>query len=1119
MERTKQTRFLLALLLAVSTVMVCPTFLHAQQKPSEKFLAGKKDRQDKVIGEIVSFFENEMKNKDAAKKIKDWYKEGKIVFGPTDIGIAHYHGGKITIREDFVDSMVDKKDGTVKFGDIISLSSSLVHEFTHADQSWIYWGRSENTNWLFGYHPAELDAYAAAWGAIQGWISTAKSQLDAMPKGATACDKAPQAAKVQQLCGAFVNYYEAEMKSLDVSKRPDAMRRLEKLETEISVKEKELASLRQQQSDMEGLLGSFNRIARTLDEKRDSYAEVKKQIAEKEKEIGALKKEAGEIKEKTWLDLSKHTWTTPGGKKVSNEEALKLVKQLAREMQDIVAECEKEKRASASSAKDPASLTDKERAGLFHDLCRCSCNPTVGGGSKYDPARGCVCSGPLGGEWTVPMISSGDCFERAAAAAGVDSKKLAGEIHNDNYEHYKNLIEEARKIMEEYLGRFGLNRMKSELEGSEESSDYLLLAANLDENSVSGEILYSAAASKGSVSSYVKMVKEKNGRGDPDRALALVRAAEAMMPDRKASGETINILSEFAIIMAKTALNIVTDLEFDEGLYLLRKAAEFYKGPEQSMAAIEIRGLTQAFEKWKKDWDTIQTEVPRCLTMIKEKKVCECERLDKEKITPASNSFVVYGQASPQKWEITAASGQPRPIPKKDKLMADLKGSLAPAKQKCASHPAMKTQDMAQLKGYEQYKFLEKSPFMNKEDFRSSSTHPISDEQAIKKAEKLLAEPGLCDCERDRIEAILETARKDFKFSHLEVDLTANRESLVLGEYVRVHLSIKGGRKPYSYSMTGDLTANVKTDPSPGLVTEYAPKTPGTKTIKALVTDAAGDSRTVSVSFKVLQPKGSASSTDSSGRSVSSQTSHPVYDPTKDPNYSGKKGAGKQIDIASVDKAGKEFVDATAKTKKPDVEGENPQVIAQPETYTGGGQKTPEEEKSKMTTKPPYPPYGLDEPDNTGRRWTSLPRGGTGGSTRSSSAGSSGSYTWGPSSSSGSSTTGSSTTSTPSTDAESSSSAPSLIAVYENKSDANVHIFTQGENFSPSNRLAPGEKRTVSLKMPPDGRIKFISGRNGQVISSKYWNGDAGDLNRYPMVRFVKGMGGKEELSITTNLK
>jgi hypothetical protein len=90
----------------------------------------------------------------------------------------------------------------------------------------------------------------------------------------------------------------------------------------------------------------------------------------------------------------------------------------------------------------------------------------------------------------------------------------------------------------------------------------------------------------------------------------------------------------------------------------------------------------------------------------------------------------------------------------------------------------------------------------------------------------------------------------------------------------------------------------------------------------------------------------------------------------------------------------------------------------------------------------------------------------------------------------------------------------SLIAIIENRSNMPTHIFAQGDTFGPSNKIAPGEKRNVTVTMDTSGRVKFTAGRNGQVITTKIWNGVAGDLNRYPRVIFDGS-----QLLITTGLR
>ncbi|MBX3293318.1 MAG: tetratricopeptide repeat protein [Acidobacteria bacterium] len=89
-----------------------------------------------------------------------------------------------------------------------------------------------------------------------------------------------------------------------------------------------------------------------------------------------------------------------------------------------------------------------------------------------------------------------------------------------------------------------------------------------------------------------------------------------------------------------------------------------------------------------------------------------------------------------------------------------------------------------------------------------------------------------------------------------------------------------------------------------------------------------------------------------------------------------------------------------------------------------------------------------------------------------------------------------------------------VLAILENRSSEAVHIFAEAEGFDPRNKIAPGGKREVVVTMASDGRVKFVSGRNGQVIATKIWNGDPNDRSRYPRVVFDG-----RNLLITTGLR
>jgi hypothetical protein len=94
----------------------------------------------------------------------------------------------------------------------------------------------------------------------------------------------------------------------------------------------------------------------------------------------------------------------------------------------------------------------------------------------------------------------------------------------------------------------------------------------------------------------------------------------------------------------------------------------------------------------------------------------------------------------------------------------------------------------------------------------------------------------------------------------------------------------------------------------------------------------------------------------------------------------------------------------------------------------------------------------------------------------------------------------------------------SVTAEITNKSRQNAHVFVEGETFSPSNRLAPGECRKVSVAMPANGSITFKAGRDGQVMASKRWDGEPGNPSRVPVVIF-DDTNPYDKLVVTTGLR
>jgi hypothetical protein len=100
----------------------------------------------------------------------------------------------------------------------------------------------------------------------------------------------------------------------------------------------------------------------------------------------------------------------------------------------------------------------------------------------------------------------------------------------------------------------------------------------------------------------------------------------------------------------------------------------------------------------------------------------------------------------------------------------------------------------------------------------------------------------------------------------------------------------------------------------------------------------------------------------------------------------------------------------------------------------------------------------------------------------------------------------------------SSASSAFIVAEITNKSSQNTHIFIQGESFGPSNRFAPGERRSVTVQTPPNGSITFVAGRDGRVMTTKTWQGDPGNTGRMPNVIFDDS-NPYDKLVITTRLR
>ena len=99
--------------------------------------------------------------------------------------------------------------------------------------------------------------------------------------------------------------------------------------------------------------------------------------------------------------------------------------------------------------------------------------------------------------------------------------------------------------------------------------------------------------------------------------------------------------------------------------------------------------------------------------------------------------------------------------------------------------------------------------------------------------------------------------------------------------------------------------------------------------------------------------------------------------------------------------------------------------------------------------------------------------------------------------------------------ARSAQESPFVAAVLQNLSTESIHVYAASEIYGPGNRLAPGERREVMVRVPPDGRVTFYAVREGWVVAVAVWNGSPEHPDRFPVVAF-RGPG---RLIVTTALR
>lgn len=860
-------------------------------------------------------------------------------------------------------------------------------------------------------------------------------------------------------------------------------------------------------------------------------------------------------------------------------------------------------------------LTKKEKADLFSDLCRRSCNPTVGGGSMYDAARGCVCSGVLGGKWTVPMASSGDDFNSATKAAGVKPGSADEPVKNINKAWAEYYLKMAKDLIEDiWTALPGLSLGKTSKAGTPET--------------------------------LKERVERKLSDGDIGKAEAYTKTAIEMYPPVESVAKAV--ITGLPWRLEKLALSFVPSLDFGTSTKLLDKAVKLDEKSPQ------FKNSLSRVKQWEREWNQIKDVSKNCFALIEAKRVCECQRLFDGKIEPLNNSFRIWTGGTYDRGledgrtvkELTYL-----PIPEKDALRSKLLLQLDNSRRLCRYQPGLD------------------GPVGVLEAYIADRARPGRTDQTIADmAKKVLERKGLCDCEHELAEKALRIADKWIaeQGRPLKVSLQATKTVIEKGASVELTPTISGGNPPYYFSYFGywafDVTGGAITGQGQ-TTTSLRAKITGAHPLDISVTDAKGQKTSGSIVLNVIEdtaskPTGETTKDDTTKKAASTKVgrsriithgskpenaSHKLmlkipqgeqsptllftyehrviqtgemqymYPPPSattfmiEPSNSGAsvarisnpaKWGDQKLFAVSIDRnvkpgtkftltayysgiylpqgATSKYIDTGEDTEE-HLKKHIPSATAVIEVISGkltsdngiirieGAAKPPsagydprtdrgtpitsktedlekvnkiaadfqkgqwhimDQKEQKIKDQPPGQPQ---PPEYLGSSTTTTPTTEHPGDTTTPTTEPPGGSTTPTTEPPGGSTT-------PTTEPPSGKSTPTKVppgvkptptttsptttnAIYINQTKEIAHIFTEGETFASNNRLAPGEKRNVQVKPLKDGRIKFYAGRNGKVIASKYWPGTGGDPSRYPMVKFVIGMGGKEELVITTNLK
>lgn len=1080
----------------------------------EKKVSG--EYQKKAIEEVVKFLKDEVGNSQGADFIKKKFESGTIVFGDED----SYFMGKITIDKAHLLNVFDK-DLKANFHNLVKFTATVLHECIHSGQWGAYFGMTSNAN--------EEEAYFGTLSAIALWIEQMEKKLQANKKDKP-CTGLDLANKLNDIIS-VLKYYDStiyeksnekmeekkklkEEESLKLQmlyeKKAKAENYLKKLELYHKFTEDGLKKIDLKEKEKNALLANIQKIRKANNAYKKNLEEINLEIKKKEELIKLYETQLNE----PMLDITKFKWTSQNGSSYNRDKLLKLAeekqKKVSQEIEKLNEDCQEEKKKIpqvpdyAKNISPPSTTNSKIK--LYGCLCKCGLTTGVWGGYYPDPipnsSPACEKSGfCAGGNWGCFRFyppTEGSCFESCIKTYSMDLKEIKNEINKIMEDDYNKLIKKAREIMEEYLKSSPEIIFKSNLIKTQ------LFALKTQNYLSDAKLMYDISQTK-KTNPYLALVKEKNKRGDPDIALNSIKEAETIFPAKKNSGETQNIRAEFAIILAKATLNIITDLEFEEGIYMLKKALEIYGEKINNQLTVEIKELLKSVEKWKASWNIIKNEVPKCLEMIKEKNVCICDENYQTKISPAFNSLMIYVYPSSDKWKISNASGRPRAISERDKLEIEIKETLKNAKVECENNKILNTKEMKILKEYYTYKKLQSSQYIDKKELEKNSKNVICGVNALAYAEKILSSNNLCDCQKNELKDIIEIAKKDGKPMSIEFIATPNE--IKFGERAEIKLNIRDGRPPFEYEMLGSYKIDKTKSQARGFNVKWLPEKVGKNTFVVSVKDSCGEfiKKEISIYVKSKEEEKEKATPElvKKEKVVSEEKKEKTITKIE------VKEEKKTTKIITEEKKEQEKIekisDSTLKEKEAQKQkevdlsgnwiancGDKPinarinqsgsliELILEDSFYSGNINNSLINLKSKdnsekitgnvvNSNKINIKVVDKDYPDYPGT--CTLERVGK--------------------------------IKDKSEDIKS-LKANEVMAVLENKSQNNVHIFIEGQdNFGPHNRLIPNEKRNLKFNPPAEGGfVRFIAGRNGQKIAECKWEYDPSSKPRFPYVIF-----------------